>query len=92
MKLFFSLFVISTSAMSSMISIGHDNQKINATKVKDYFISKYKIPEELILIRRSNCLERLDSRYLQLCINKKRELLKLSSNIDFQIKSLSTFK
>jgi hypothetical protein len=92
MKLFFSLFIISTSAMSSMISIGHDNQKINANKVKDYFISKYKIPEELILIKKSNCLEKIDTRFLQLCINKKGELKKLSSNIDFQIKSLSTFK
>jgi hypothetical protein len=92
MKLFFSLLLVSTNAFSSMILIGHNNQESNAIKIKDYFISEYRIPKELILIKRSECLEEVDRRYLQLCVNKKGELIQLSSNIDFQIKSLSTFK
>jgi hypothetical protein len=92
MKLFFSLLLVSTNALSSMIFIGHNNQESNAIRIKDYFISEYHIPKELILIKRSECLEEVDRRYLQLCVNEKGELIQLSSNIDFQIKSLLTFK
>jgi hypothetical protein len=75
-----------------MIYIGHNNKKSQAHIVKAYFISKYNIPRELIKVKRSNCEEKEDNRYLQLCINQKGELIQLSSNIDFKIKSLSIFK
>ena len=92
MKLFFSILLICSNAFGSMILISHNDKIKNAKLVKNYFISKYRIPSELIEIKESDCMDKLDSRYLQLCINQKGELIQLSSNIDFQIKSLSTFK
>lgn len=91
MKLFFSLLFISTHSLASMIIIQHENREFEALRVKEYFMHEYQIPKSLIRVQQRSCNKSIDNRFLHLCVNKKGELLQLSSNIDFQIKSLSTF-
>lgn len=95
MKLFSSLIVglaFSTTVHSSIIRIHFTSNKLVAQKVKNYFITEYKIPKSLIITLEGSCTRMDERKYLDLCINEKGELLKLSSHIDFQIKSLSIFK
>lgn len=60
--------------------------------VKEIFLKKYQIPAELIFIYPTKKCSRIDNRSLNLCLNKKGELLQLSSSNILKLKkSLSTF-
>lgn len=94
MKLIFSFILIikCSLTLASMVIIKHENRMENAKIVKEIFQRKYLIPNELIQIKNERCKEEVLSNYLELCINKKGELLILSSNIKFKIKSLLIFR
>lgn len=94
MKLIFSIFLIifCSQTFASMILIKYENKYKNALLIQDIFVKKYSIPRDLILIKKERCLESKGSNFLELCINKKGELLTLSSDIKFKVKSLSIFR
>ncbi len=93
MKLIISLLLITSLSQASQIIITYESGQVdNAKVVRNIFEKKYEIPSALILTINKSCSSKvLDKRFLSLCINKKGELIKLSSNIKFQIKSLLTF-
>lgn len=84
----------SNLALASKLVILHEaNQHKNGLLVRNIFLSKYNIPKDLITLKAGECdYKKDDKRFLYLCVNKKGELLLLSSNIDFKIKSLMIFK
>ncbi len=95
MKLLFSsLLLLSTSVQSSAINIYVDSNKFELAKVtKNIFRTKYNIPKSLIRLKvGERCISR-DKRFLELCINKKGELIQLPNyNLHNIINSLKTFK
>ena len=92
MKLFFSLLFLSQVSHAGLINIYFEKDEFFANEVKKIFISKYSVPEKLINIKKKTCETKVDSRFLNLCITKKGELIKLPSYLKFIRKSLKTFK
>lgn len=92
MKLIFSIFILSFNIHASMIKINYEGNIENAYTVKKIFTNKYLIPEKLIQISYKSCLDKVDERFLNICINKKGELEKFSSDIKFKVKSLLVFR
>ncbi len=95
MKFIFSFIVViySSSALASMIFIYHaPKHHWEAKQVRGIFQNKYNIPAEIIHIREKAECKQQDSRFLELCINRKGELIQLSpSNIENIKKSFKTF-
>jgi len=95
MKLIFSLILVgfSSSCLAAMISIQfHSSHQQNAKQIKQIFIKRYSIPKEIIKMNMTEECKAVDQRFLELCINKKGELLVLSNSNILKIKkSLKTF-
>lgn len=95
MKLIFNLTLIflSLPSQASMLSITYfPGMKWNAGQIKKIFEVKYSIPSRLISLREASRCFQLDNRYLELCINDKGELSKLSNTNFINIRrSLNTF-
>ncbi len=97
MKSFFSLLILVSAfnlVLASQINIKYENDSIeNALWVKSIFIERYSIPGDLIQIKKGDCIEAAyDQRFLNLCINKKGDLITISQDIKFKINSLLTFR
>ena len=67
-------------------------QKKEANFVKEVFTQKHNIPEILVETKPQKSCKSRDPRFVELCLNKKGELVLLSSkNISKKIKSLKVF-
>ncbi len=97
MKLLFKLLLfficINTSCYASMIHIFYTkNQRAEAQIVRQIFHQKYQVPLFIIKMIQSDQCKGSDTRFLEMCINKKGELIELSNpNIVKIKKSLRTF-
>jgi hypothetical protein len=97
MKLFFSILAftyLSQACHASKIVISYESGNVdNAEVIQSIFVDRYSIPKNLISIRSGLCDEEdRDKRFLNLCVNKKGDLLKISQDIKFKIKSLLSFR
>jgi hypothetical protein len=97
MKLFFSLLILaylSQASHASKIVIRYESGNIdNAEVIRAIFVDRYSIPKNLVSIRNGHCDEQdQDKRFLNLCVNKKGDLIKISQDIKFKIKSLLSFR
>lgn len=80
-----------TQLQASVITIYHHDNSDNARTVARIFQKKYSIPSGLIKIVKSvDCVE-LSATLLEMCINKKGELITLSSNISLFKRSINVF-
>lgn len=92
MKFFFSFFLlIPIYSNAALINVLYESNLKDAKIVKNIFLKRYEIPAQLVVIKKGSCLERVDERFMNICITKKGELIQLSSNINFIRKSLNTF-
>ncbi len=97
MKLIFKtilifLVIIPNSYASQILITYEDNKAQYAYHMQKYFKENYKIPLTIIKIKKSYECRSIDKRFLEICINKKGELIQFSnSNIKKIIKSLRTF-
>jgi hypothetical protein len=92
MKLFFSLFLFSQTSYAGLINIYFEQNARSAQQVQKIFMMKYNVPKGLISIEKKSCQSKVDSRFLNLCVTKKGELIQLPSYLKFIRKSLKTFK
>lgn len=91
MKLLFSLLILSNICNAKVINIYNESNPNKAKVVADIFIQKYGVPKSLISSFQTECTKNVDKRFLNLCINKKGELIQLPSYLKFLKKSLSVF-
>lgn len=85
MKLLISLFVLTFSVITkaAFITIYHQDNYSEATKLQNVFLEKYEIPHNWIGIKgldNSRCHYDKKSEILDLCLNDKGELIELSRN------------
>ena len=89
----FILLIISIPSHARIISIYYVEHQMIAKQLKQRFMEKHHIPSQIISVFKINKCRSLDQRYLEVCINKKGELIELSSkNIELKINALKVFK
>ena len=95
MKFYFSFIILSYSCycFSSQVRVYyHPGEKSKALIVKQIFETKFSVPNQLIVLKKSQECHSQDARFLELCINKKGKLLELPNTyIDKIKKSIRTF-
>ena len=96
MKLIISLILIGLAkpSFASMIHIYYESvENITLAKqVQERLTFKYQIPISLIKVSKREC-QSTDSRFLEVCINEKRELIELPNlNKNKILKSFYVFK
>lgn len=85
------LVPLSSNASQITVYYQHKADKSKALKIRDYILNEKKIPLKLIQVHfNKECLGK-DERFIELCINKKGELITLSSNIQKKIESFKIF-
>ena len=79
MKFLFSFLIISATAQAGVIQVQYMNNDLEgATIVSTRLKTKHSIPNKLIRVIPVVKCRILDKRFLELCINEKGELIKLS--------------
>lgn len=95
MKLVFSLIIYFSmqNCHASRIQILYqDGTKQHAQVVQLIFINKYKIPNELITIKKTTECDVFDKRFLELCIKKDSTLIVLpNKNLELIKSSFKVF-
>lgn len=96
MKYSISLFMgalISFNVSASPIKIFFEDSSTRAGWVKDIFVETYKIPEDLITIKKvSKCKDLTEKGKLDLCLNNNGDLLIVSVDSSFVSESLTIFR
>jgi hypothetical protein len=92
-KILLTLIITSNVAMASKVIVYHHSSRTEeANIVKNIFTNKYSVPTRLVVIIQTQECRVKEKRFMELCINKKGELIEFSnSNIKKIKKSLAIF-
>jgi hypothetical protein len=87
-----SLCFSSYACASKIIIYHHSTRADEAEIIRNIFTKRYSIPEVLITKVRMDSCQKREHRYMELCVNRKGELIEFSnSNIKKIKKSLAIF-
>jgi hypothetical protein len=90
---FFISFLISFNALAAPIQIYHEGNSLEANMFKDIMMMDYNIPEDLIIIRRTNlCEEIREEGKLGICLKNNGDLFLVSVDRGFVEESLKVFQ
>lgn len=86
-------FLFCTQLLASPIHIYHESEFKNAVSFRDYIVSEYQIPEELMSIKMiRNCEEIKGEGKLDLCLKNNGDLFLVSVDRNFINESLKVFQ